>query len=82
MQPQIRRSGTASILLTKTTAAQTEDALSYYRVRGLYFLVVFFVATIIAIDNLKYQKSVLQLRSHMQAISISPYNVLNESNMI
>ena len=24
------------IPLTKTTAAQTEDALSYYRVRGLY----------------------------------------------
>ena len=35
------------ILLTKTTAAQTEDALSYYRVRGLYFLAVVFVATII-----------------------------------
>ena len=28
--------------LTKTTAAQTEDALSYYRVRGLYFLAVVF----------------------------------------
>ena len=26
------------ILLTKTTAAQNEDALSYYTVRGLYFL--------------------------------------------
>ena len=26
-----------TILLTKTTAAQTEDALSYYRMRGLYF---------------------------------------------
>ena len=31
------------ILLTKTTAAQNEDALSYYTVRGLYFLVVVFV---------------------------------------
>ena len=35
-----------TIVLTKTTAAQTEDALRYYRVRGLYFLAVFFVATI------------------------------------
>ena len=31
------------ILLTKTTAAQNEDALSYYTVRGLYFLAVIFV---------------------------------------
>ena len=35
------------ILLTKTTAAQTEDALSYYRVRGLHFLAVVFVVTIV-----------------------------------
>ena len=35
------------ILLTKTTAAQTEDALSYHTVRGLYFLAVVFVATIV-----------------------------------
>ena len=34
------------ILLTKTTAVQTEDALSYYRVRGIYFLAVVFVETI------------------------------------
>ena len=27
-----------TILLTKTTAAQNEVALSYYRLRGLYFL--------------------------------------------
>ena len=33
-------------LLTKTTAAQNEDALSYPRVRGLYFQAVVFVATI------------------------------------
>ena len=31
--------------LTKTTAAQNEDALSYHRVRGLYFQAVNFVAT-------------------------------------
>ena len=34
------------ILLTKATAAQTEDVLSYYRVRGLYFLAVIFVRSI------------------------------------
>ena len=35
------------ILLTKITAVQTEDALSYYRARGLYFLAVVFVATLL-----------------------------------
>ena len=35
-----------TIFLTKTTAAQNEGALSYHRVRGLYFLAVVFVATI------------------------------------
>ena len=34
------------ILLTKTTAAQSNDALSYYTVRGLYFLAVVFVRSI------------------------------------
>ena len=34
------------ILLTKTTAAQKEVALSYRRVRGLYFLAVVFVGSI------------------------------------
>ena len=35
-------------LLTKTTAAQNEGALSYHSVRGLYFQAVVFVATIAA----------------------------------
>ena len=35
------------ILLTKTTAAQNEDALSYRSVRGLHFLAVVFTASII-----------------------------------
>ena len=35
------------ILLTKTTAAQNEDALSYHKVRGLYFLAVVFVRSIL-----------------------------------
>ena len=34
------------MLLTKITAAQNEDALSYYRMRGLYFLAVVFVRSI------------------------------------
>ena len=37
------------ILLTKTTAAQNEDALSNYRVRGLHFLAVVFVRSICVI---------------------------------
>ena len=39
----------AITLLTKTTTTQTEDALSYYRVRGLYFLAVVFATTILLI---------------------------------
>ena len=37
---------TSIILLTKITAAQNEGALSYHRVRGLYFMAVVFAATI------------------------------------
>ena len=44
-----------TILLTKTTAAQNEDALSYHRVRGLYFQAVVFVATIEASRTLILQ---------------------------
>ena len=35
--------------LTKTTAAQNEDAHSYYRVRGLYFMAVVFERSIISL---------------------------------
>ena len=35
--------------LAKTTAAQNEVALSYHKVRGLYFLAVIFLATIFAL---------------------------------
>ena len=35
-----------TILLTKTTAAQNEVALSYHKVRGLYFLAVVSVRSI------------------------------------
>ena len=34
------------IVLTKTTAAQNQAALSYDRLRGLYFLAVVFVRSI------------------------------------
>ena len=37
------------ILLTKITAAQNGVALSYHNVRGLYFLAVIFVGTIVTI---------------------------------
>ena len=43
------------ILLTKTTAAQNEAALSYHRVRGLYFLTVVFVVTIVKGMGLWYK---------------------------
>ena len=36
-----------TILLTKTTAVQNDVALSYHRVRGLYFLAVVFVRSIV-----------------------------------
>ena len=36
------------ILVTKTTAAQNEGALSYHRLCGLYFLAVVFVAAVIS----------------------------------
>ena len=36
--------------LTKTTAAQNEITLSYHKVRGLYFLAVFFAVTKVSID--------------------------------
>ena len=36
----------AAILLTKTTAAQSEGALSYYKVHRLYFLAIVFVRSI------------------------------------
>ena len=35
--------------LTKTTAVQNDDALSYIRVRELYYLAVVFVTTIFTI---------------------------------
>ena len=42
-----------TILLTKTTAVQNEVALSYHKVRGLYFLAVVFAATIDGMTSLE-----------------------------
>ena len=42
-----------NILLIKTTAAQNEVALTYHRVRGLYFLAVIFAATIYIVEVLE-----------------------------
>ena len=41
-----------SILLTKTKASQNDVALSYRRVRGLYFLAVAFAATIVTMFSI------------------------------
>ena len=46
---RLNKSLAHNILLTKTTAAQNEDALSYYTVRGLYLLAVVFVRSIYAL---------------------------------
>ena len=40
------------ILLTKTTTAQNEVALSYHPVRGLYFMAVIFATTIYVLCNM------------------------------
>ena len=42
------------ILLTKTTAAQNGVALSYHKVRGLYFLAVVFMRSIDSIGASKH----------------------------
>ena len=45
------------ILLTNTTAMQNEVALSYDKVRGLYFMAVVFAATIYYIEHDEKRKS-------------------------
>ena len=42
-----------TVLLTKT-AVQNEVALSYLKVRGLYFLAVVFVRSIYEVSNMKF----------------------------
>ena len=43
------------MLLTKTTASQNEVALSYHKVRGVYFMVVVFVAIIVTQEDREYK---------------------------
>ena len=57
----------AIILLTKTTAARNEVALSYHRVRGLYFPAVVFVPTIVLI----YHKLCTYERSYICPLYIA-----------
>ena len=45
----MRNVDNTDILLTKTTAARNGVALSYHSVRGLYFLAVVFVRSIVII---------------------------------
>ena len=40
------------IILAKMTAARNEDALNYHKLRGLYFMAVIFVATIVSFATL------------------------------
>ena len=57
---------TKTILLTKTTAAQNEDGLSYHRVHGLYFLAVVFAAIIYFLPYERYVDDVYTLASTCQ----------------
>ena len=59
-----------NILLIKITATQDEVALSYHRVRGLYFVAVAFAATIIIFNS-----SYMIIYSNMIIYSISYYQV-------
>ena len=45
----IPKLGLNTMLLTKITVVQNEVALSYHKVRGLYFLTVIFAATVVAL---------------------------------
>ena len=51
-----------TILPTKTTAAQNDDALSYYIVRGLYFLAIVYMRSITMILQCSKQQSLHQYK--------------------
>ena len=61
-----------TILLTKTIAARTEDALSYYRVRGLYSPAVVFVTTTCLDDEILKEKKVLVSRLPSKHCELNP----------
>ena len=60
-----------TIPLTKTTAAQNEVALSYHCVRGLYFMAVVFVTTILTIIICTLYPQKKSLRSPHMMISLT-----------
>ena len=53
------------IHLTKTTAAQNDVALTYHRMRGLYFLAVIFVRSIV----LSYQHKLTKMRANLDNLN-------------
>ena len=52
-----------NILITNVTAAQNETELSYRRMRGLYFLAVIFVATIISMLKVRILSYFIKVQS-------------------
>ena len=65
------------ILLTKTTAVQNKVALSYHRVRGLYFLAIVFAATIVVYS---YIIHMFEFIVYMLLYSLSKHIVLTIIN--
>ena len=64
-----------TILLTKTNAAQNEDAHSYHSVRGIYYLAVVFVGTIINLEPiLRLLFPLTGQRKWCQILFINAYN--------
>ena len=55
-------------LLTKTTAAQNEVALSYHKLRGLYFLAVVFAGSIICCIMYIYGVQIVEIHKHTQML--------------
>ena len=62
-----------NIRLTKTTAAQDDDAFSNYTMRGLYFLAVVFVTTIVN-SKVKNFNSKMQLKRCNTLMFIISFN--------
>ena len=57
------------ILHTKTTAAQNEVALSYHKLRGLYFLAVVFVRSIVSMPQ-RHVTNYYNIMKYMLLITI------------
>ena len=62
-----------TILLTKTAAAQNEAALSYHKVRGLYFLAVFVRSiSIVNVHNFLWGKGFFSIFKQAAPFIIKP----------